>query len=56
MILLSVWYQATPEDEPQTHLIPNVEAHRAHDAALAYVGDLLALKGQGVRKFTIEVD
>jgi hypothetical protein len=52
---LSIWYAATINGSPQTH---DLTAEQVMDFVRPEVGfmhDMLSLKGEGVRKLTLEV-
>ena len=54
---LSVWYAASDEDEPQTHAgLTAEQVDYSIRPEVGFMHDLIALKGRGVRKLTIEVE
>jgi hypothetical protein len=52
---IRIWYAATANgDEPQAHI--GLTGAEAETAAGAFLNDLFALDGRGVRRVTVEVD
>jgi hypothetical protein len=53
---LSIWYAATPDDaEPQTHELTAEQVEGYVRPEVGFMHDMLYLKGEGVRKLTLEV-
>ena len=49
---LKIWYHASSEDQPQVHT--GLGRQDAETGAGAFLRDLLAFEGQGVRKLMVE--
>lgn len=52
---LSIWYAASAEEDPQVHILDELQVYDYLRPEVGFLSDMLNLKGQGVRKLCLEV-